>query len=240
MTRTALIAAGIVLASLTSQAAAQDADAPDAAEQSAVPILSSSTTERDIVGLYGFAYGGTNFDTTLDGDGDFSSLDLDFDNGFTFGFGIGSQFTPNWRAEVEFLYSRQDADALSFSGGGPASGVDGDLTTTAVFANGYYDFANDSPFTPYLGGGIGVARVDQDIFTAGGASLDESDTGFAAQAIAGVSYAVSDRVSLTADVRYRRIFDINTTSVMAAGGGTGSFSGDLETIAVNVGFRIMF
>ena len=34
-----------------------------------------------------------------------------------------------------------------------------------VFANLYYDYRSDSKFTPYVGGGIGLARVSVDYRT---------------------------------------------------------------------------
>lgn len=213
------------------------------AAAAALAALTAPAAAQDFEGLYGFVYGGINFDTSIDADGTASgttsSLDLEFDNGFTFGLGVGSQITPNYRVEVELLFADQDTDALSFSGSGPAADVTGDLTTTAVFANGFYDFANDTRFTPYLGAGIGVARVEQDVFfgTAGG-RLNDQDTVFGAQLIAGVSYEVTERVSLTGDVRYRRLFDVDSDTI--EGTNMGAFSGDLETVAVNIGVRISF
>ena len=56
-------------------------------------------------------------------------------------------------------------------------------------ANGYFDVENETPFTPYIGGGIGVAMLETSAVSAGGIDMGSDDeTVFAYQAIAGVAY----------------------------------------------------
>ena len=56
--------------------------------------------------------------------------------------------------------------------------------------------------SPYLGAGIGVARVSLDGYTSSGTLIvDDSDTVFAGQLSAGVLYALNEQVSL--DLGYR-------------------------------------
>ena len=82
------------------------------------------------------------------------------------------------------------------SGPGGSEDLSGDITALAFLVNGYYDFTNKSRFTPYISGGVGLAKIeinDED------ESLD--DTVFAYQIGAGVGYAVSEKVTI--DIKYR-------------------------------------
>ncbi len=73
-----------------------------------------------------------------------------------------------------------------------------------LLVNFYYDFYNESSFTPYVGGGIGAGfmtggyKVDSFIYSADG-SMD--DTVLAWNVGGGVGYAITDRI--TADLGYR-------------------------------------
>ena len=121
--------------------------------------------------------------------------------------------------------------AMQEYGGGVEDAVD-NLMSHNVFANAYYDFRSDSKFTPYLGIGIGLARVSVDYRTrwhrtrnaddinvfdrtlpggelneklAGALSNDEttmSDTLFGYQALAGVDYQVSEPFTIGLKFRY--------------------------------------
>src|SRR5262245_59818350 len=88
----------------------------------------------------------------------------------------------------------------------------------AFLANAYIDVATWGPFTPYVGGGVGfaVARLKREnrlVETTTGPDstvvnerTDDAqiDYSFAAAAMAGVSYAISDIVEL--DVAYRYLY----------------------------------
>ena len=59
--------------------------------------------------------------------------------------------------------------------------------------NGFYDVENKTPFTPYIGGGIGFANVDLD---------SEDDRVFAYQLGIGVGYAIDEVITLDLGYRY--------------------------------------
>jgi len=131
---------------------------------------------------------------TLDGE-------IEFDGGYVLGGAIGYMF-DNFRIEGEISYQKNDADKVTIksvklngvdqgiSGSEPA---DGDVGIFTFLANGYYDFNNDSKFTPYLTAGIGMANVEID---------PEDDTVFAYQIGAGVGIAMSETVTLDCKYRY--------------------------------------
>src|SRR3546814_10111283 len=61
----------------------------------------------------------------------------------------------------------------------------GDSNALSFMVNGLLDFGDDDGLQGFVGGGAGVARVSVEPVFAG-PFLDDSDTGFAWQAIAGV------------------------------------------------------
>lgn len=87
--------------------------------------------------------------------------------------------------------------------------VDGDVGALAVMANAFFDMENDTPVTPYWGGGIGFAVLDLGDTTGiapGGGITDlyynGNDTVFAYQAGAGVEIALNPFLSLDLGYRY--------------------------------------
>ncbi len=118
------------------------------------------------------------------------------DNAAVFAGALGYRFNPNVRTEIEGAYRKNDFDDTSL-------GVllTGDTKITTGLINAYYDFANNSFVTPYVGVGVGFAHGTLDI-TGPGGSARESDNAFAWQGIAGLAYNVSQQIDLTADYRY--------------------------------------
>ena len=130
-------------------------------------------------------------------------LTLESDNGLAFGVAIGQEFTGNIRLEAEIAYQENDLDKASISGLGSAD-IIGDTSSLALLLNGYYDFKNESAFTPFISGGIGMAKVDVSNISLPGfgpVTLSDDDTVFAYQIGAGLGYAINEKVSL--DVKYR-------------------------------------
>ena len=110
-----------------------------------------------------------------------------------------------------------------------------DLLAHNVFANVYYDFRSDSPFTPYIGIGAGVARTSLDYYgrfkrnddpdaistfedplrkarlagttTVGRHKMTDLLTAY--QAVAGVDYALSDPVKIGVKVRWTRFSEFD-------------------------------
>ena len=140
-------------------------------------------------------------DSDLSGTGISGSVDTDM--GWVGQLSIGRRYGNGFRSEIEAAYS--DAYVDSISG---ATGAGGDISSLSAIINGLYDFKLEGPLTPYLGLGIGVARINYDGVTpVGGSRIDDSDTVFAYQGIAGVSYDLGDDMALTADYRYFRTLD---------------------------------
>jgi opacity protein-like surface antigen len=131
---------------------------------------------------------------------------MEFDQGFAFGVAAGYGFGST-RVEGEIAYQKNDYDKLSINVPGVGSwstDVDGDATSTAFLVNGYYDFKNNSSITPFIGAGLGFAKVDVGAISVPGfgtVTTSADDTVFAYQIGAGVGFAVNEKVSL--DLKYR-------------------------------------
>ena len=71
-------------------------------------------------------------------------------------------------------------------------------------ANAYYDFKNESRYTPFVGGGLGVANVEYDIDKIDGDKINEKDDDnvMAYQIILGGSFAATERLNIDLQYRY--------------------------------------
>lgn len=84
--------------------------------------------------------------------------------------------------------------------------VKGTWNNSTLFANAFWDFRNDSPLTPYIGGGLGLAfnYTGYEITLKNGDtySMDDRFTNFAWNVGAGFSYDVNDFLAVDASYRF--------------------------------------
>ena len=126
------------------------------------------------------------------------------------GFNFAPKFNVPIRTEVEFALRSNSSNKRSGSFGGPSWWESKQTTNlSTLFFNGYFDINTGTPFTPYLGGGLGMAFNYTELkgeWNDGGfesVSKSRHDTTFAWNAGAGVSYAFTENVA--ADLGYRFI-----------------------------------
>ncbi|MGB6184824.1 MAG: outer membrane beta-barrel protein, partial [Sphingopyxis granuli] len=131
-----------------------------------------------------------------------NAVSLDHRKGYDFEGVVGYDF-GGFRAEVEVGYREADIRSGAVAapgipsgpnGGGLVTGsypMNGDSNALSFMVNGMIDFGDDDGIQGFIGGGAGVARVSVEPVFAG-AWLDDSDTGFAWQAIAGVRAPLSN------------------------------------------------
>ena len=120
---------------------------------------------------------------------------------FSPGFALGAVAGYGYgyvRGEAEIMYQKNNLDKVKVLG--VEGGVSGDVSNLAFLFNGYFDIKNPSIVTPYLSGGIGVARVDLSKITVTGigdyTTKSYDDTVFAYQVGAGVGIALTEKVTL--------------------------------------------
>jgi OmpA-OmpF porin, OOP family len=139
------------------------------------------------------------------------SASLDAGKGYDFGGVVGYDF-GGFRLESEVSYREADATGLSSStpfipfasGPGLIAGnfpVNGDVNALSFMLNGLLDFGDDDGLQGFVGGGVGVARTQVNTVFAAPAYLDDSDTGLAWQALAGIRAPLSD--SWDVGLKYR-------------------------------------
>ncbi len=152
-------------------------------------------------------YVGINGSLPWVGDADASSPlligtgDIEMDNpgwgaGASLGYKPGGTgtFLDMTRFEIEYAYSANDVDSIA------GVGTTDDVTVDAYMFNVYYDFLNDTQFTPYIGAGLGWANVETNIPAIG---LSDSDDVFAYQGRLGVAYEPTTMPNVAFTLGYR-------------------------------------
>jgi opacity protein-like surface antigen len=154
--------------------------------------------------LYLKGFGGATFadDESLElsgADASFFALreTISYDTGYLLGAALGYSMMPNLEVEVEYTYREADGTSTFRGNSFDTVRTDGTTKVNAVMFNAFYRFdpiGAQGMLRPYLGGGLGGARVDFD--------GKETDTELAWQAMAGVDYAVTPQWSLYGEARY--------------------------------------
>jgi len=136
---------------------------------------------------------------------------VSFDRGYTYGATFGKHVFRNFRLEGELSSAKYDANNMEDGtrASGPATG---DLTATYLLANIWYDIPLKSKLAPYIGGGIGAARVAADVLFGGGVSgYQDGGTAFAYQLGLGFTYPVSKKLNLDVGYRYKAVPTVDFT-----------------------------
>ncbi|WP_318781038.1 outer membrane protein [Brevundimonas goettingensis] len=172
---------------------------------------------------------------------------------------LGYRFNPNWRVEVEGGYRSGDVGKIRAVTGAngvcnltPATGgcysPDGDIESTTLMANVIYDFGYEAwGVRPFVGIGAGVNHVNTDVVgrlrnnRTVGFAADDSSTKFAAQAIAGLAWSLSDRANIDLTYRYLTGDAEFATTTSVASYAQGTFEGDYDNShTVTLGLRYAF
>ena len=134
---------------------------------------------------------------------------VDLDAGFTASGALGFNYTEGIRTELEYRYVTSGVSSRRlFEGGGdvgegigvPAPSND-DVNAHFVFSNFYFDLNNSSRFTPFIGGGVGGAFVENE--------FGLRDAALAYQGRAGVAYDFGGGLSFDLEYIYLRTNDLS-------------------------------
>lgn len=121
------------------------------------------------------------------------------------GYDLWPQQMIPLRFEVEFAL-RGNSEKKWDDNGVKLNSVKGVWNNSTLFGNLFWDFHNDSNFTPYIGAGLGMAfnytGYDFETKTGEHYSLDDRFTNFAWNAGAGVSYNFNELLSVDASYRF--------------------------------------
>jgi len=118
-----------------------------------------------------------------------------------FGGGLGYRFDENLRADLTVDY-RPDTDVDATTAGGTA--ISSEVNGMTAMLNAYYDLGNFDGFVPYVGAGIGMARLETSDQTGVSANGDVS-TNLAWALMLGTAIDVGMGDKTKADLGYRFI-----------------------------------
>ena len=205
----------------------------------------------------------------------------DYETGFKLGAVLGYELSSSLRIEGELFFARAEVGKLTYSGitaplpapgftlpGETSIPVSGSADQLGAMVNVWYDFDTGSRWTPYVGGGLGLIRVDMGdvkydsnavaqrtsdaLALAGGTPLSDlrrlppgyvpelsgADTAFAYQFGAGVGYRLTE--AITVHVGYR----LQNTDTLKFGGENATASvnatTDLRVHLFELGIRHRF
>lgn len=128
------------------------------------------------------------------------------DTGYFAGMAFGYYITEQFRLEAEAMFQSNELDksilnasTQNFGNFSQITPLQGQRERTTFLINGYFDFKNSTPFTPYITGGLGgyYLKLNADRGRPGG----DNDLDLAWQLGAGAFYSLNKCISF--DLRYR-------------------------------------
>ena len=153
-----------------------------------------------------------------------------------------------FRADLSYTF-RSSADLVGVPPTAPITDpIHTSINPHALMVNAYYDFSNSAPIRPYVGAGIGAARLSlDDVSVVNGNTVTfagNEQWNFAWQLMAGVGIPLTERMMLDVGYRYVNLGDIGTTATafqsgVATGTSTLDFD-DLTSHEARFGVRISF
>ncbi|EEW1616111.1 TPA: outer membrane beta-barrel protein [Escherichia coli] len=189
---------------------------------SAQALADGSKTGFYVTGKAGTSVVSLSDQRFIDGEGEWADRykggddhDTVFSGGVAAGYDFYPQFSIPVRTELEF-YARGNADTKYnlYKDDWSRGDLKNEVSVNTLMLNAYYDFRNDSAFTPWVSAGIGYARIHQKttgISTwdygygySGRESLSRSGSAdnFAWSLGAGIRYDVTPDIALDLSYRY--------------------------------------
>ncbi|MCA3256333.1 MAG: outer membrane beta-barrel protein [Alphaproteobacteria bacterium] len=209
----------------------------------AAPAFAQDSEPR--TGIYAVVRGGLVDDSNLKFKGNNPATsrlqsETDLKRGFTGEIGAGLNF-GNFRLETTFGYGKTSLDVGKAQAGGfTASGRARQLTFDT---SGYVELPIGSVVRPFLGGGIGLARVNGELSRvtgtpAVGSRFDDKDWGFRWHTDVGIGFQVTPSTVLEVSGRYEQTSGLKFSGTTA--GTAATFRPKLQSRSVLFGLRQAF
>ena len=165
------------------------------------------------------------------------AIETEFDAGIVTTSFIGLRLDQNRRIEVEFSWRKNDGNSLSFNGVEESFSAKG-AQSYGGSINAYYDFANETSFTPYLGAGIGFDYIENE-FLFRDVVFEDDDFVFAWQVSGGVSTPVTDKIDGFIGLRYHSAnnpaFEFSSPVLNKS-----ILESEYDNFSISVGYRYKF
>jgi len=186
-----------------------------------------------------------------------ANVEAEFDTDVYFGGAIGyrlpfkflTYFQPRLDLEVSYLDAQVDAGA--FNGGDQIFG--GSQERLFILGNSLTEiiWSEDQVIIPYIGGGIGVGIIDNNISyfpnngiaTAPTFAVQGDDTALTTHTTIGVTIPVNDQFEVYGEGRYLLSFDVDDERTFIGDGGetfNATIDDDPDAFSVTVGMRWRF
>lgn len=189
----------------------------------------AQSTER--TGYYVEGKLGLNIPSDTDIEGTGFDNSVEFDNDAAGFLSLGYDYEGLWRGELELGHRLNDVDEVSNFGGNAT----GDADVTTLMANIIADFDIGEPLVkPFLGAGLGLAYVDASgVNPINGNTVNDDDVSIAAQALAGVSFQMTDQLDLVAQYSYVYVPDLE----FSVGGADADADYAAQTVSLGLRYR---
>lgn len=169
--------------------------------------------------IYSYQYGDMSSNKWTPGGGPFSASVLGGekdDKVFGLGVAVGTDlsYTTTYpvRVELEYVYRGKgefsNSKSLFTNGQLYSASQKFEVKAHSLMGNVFYDFNTNSAFTPYIGGGLGLAYLKTDYKTSmsnggsGSASMSNKDWNLAWNVGGGFAYYLNDGLALDVGYRY--------------------------------------
>jgi opacity protein-like surface antigen len=160
--------------------------------------------------------------------------------------GLGFGYKYQWfRADLTYDFSAPTRVGATTSAATGQPQYTARISTQVLLANAYIDFGTWGGFTPYLGGGVGLSRLqssnyaDTSIPPATGTDMGVGKVqNFAWAAMAGVAYQVTPNWMVDVGVRHLKLGDVSSTAAGAVT--TVATFRNLSANEARIGVRYLF
>ncbi len=170
-------------------------------------LLAGSPAHAEKGSFYVGVHGGFNYmedmDENLNGE---VEMEIGSVYGVALGYTLKNVEGANLRLELEGVFRKNDDKEWSES-----SGLEGDVTSTAVMVNAGVEFVNKTRYTPVLLIGIGGAHVEFDHKVNGFSVENDSDTVFAYQVGAGCAVNLTEKLVVELGYRFFEAYEPERT-----------------------------
>jgi len=182
-------------------------------------------------------------------------IGVEYDSDTNFGFAVGYdtpwEFFGLFNTRLELEYSRIEADVSDGSFNSGNQTFTGDTAIDFFLINNYSDiiWQENQRVVPFIGGGLGLGRVDANILYAGGGATTPNftatgdDTGLAGTFAGGLTLKTDSQWDIYGEARYYQIRDLEFDRRFIGDGAdllNAKVSDDFDGATFTVGARYKF
>ena len=192
----------------------------------------AQTVSQNVGDFYFGASAGASIPLDLNISGGGISGHLSFDTGPSGSVFGGIHANDYLAVELQLGFASVDTTSIAASTSFVSANttVNGSLDTVTAFSNVIVTPLGRSNFSPYFGGGLGVANSRLKVNSVGGFSIgqDSNETDFAANGLVGFDYYVTDRLTLGARYQFEWVDLSNSSGFSTDGFMTNVVTGNLN------------